>query len=174
MNIDVIAKEIAEVLNAQSEQVARVHKPKNKTYLDHSYSVMGHYYNRAVLIEIEPWGELRIKYDCNNTLLFSISKRNLAAHLGFFRGKRIRTGDVKFDQTLVVRGYDRRKLSFWLMHQEVRDAILSLVPFNCLDFRENLIQYMTRRILEDIITYDIVVKMKALNHLAESLENING
>jgi hypothetical protein len=170
MNIDVIAKEIAEVLNAQSEQVARVHKPN--TYFDHSYSVMGHYYKRAVLIEIEPWGELRLKYDCNNTLLFSISKRNLAAHLGFFRGKRIHTGDVKFDQALVVRGYDRQKLSFWLMHQEVRAAILSLVPFNCLDFRENLLQYMTRIILEDIKTDDIAVKMKALNDLAKSLERI--
>lgn len=172
MNIDVIAKEIAEVLNAQSEQVAQVHKPSAKTYLDHSYSVMGHYNKRAVLIEIEPWGELRIKYDCNNTLLFSISKRNLAAHLGFFRGKRIRTGDVKFDQALVVRGYDRQKLSFWLMHQEIRDAILSLVPFNCLDFRKNLLQYMTKIIIEDKKTYDIIVEMKTLNHLAQSLERI--
>jgi hypothetical protein len=92
--------------------------------------------------------------------------------LGFFRGKRIHTGDVKFDQALVVRGYDRQKLSFWLMHQEVRAAILSLVPFNCLDFRENLLQYMTRIILEDIKTDDIAVKMKALNDLAKSLERI--
>ena len=172
MNIDVFAKEIADVLSTQSEQVAQVHKPRKKSYLDYSYSIMGYYYKRSVLIELEPWGVLRVKFDCNNTLLFSIGKKGFADILNFFRGRRIKTGDVRFDQILVARGYDRKKLTSWLMNKEIRDAILTLVPFKCLDFRENLLQYMIDTNFEGVKVYDLNEKIKTLDRIALSLERI--
>ena len=172
MNIDILAKEIADLLSTQSEHIARVHKPNNKAALDHSYSIMGYYYKRSVLIELEPWGMLRIKLDCNNTLLFSISKKGFADFFNFFGGRRISTGDVRFDQILAARGYDRRKLASWLMNKEVRDAILSLAPFKCFDFRENLLQYMIDIDFDAVKTYDIIEKIKTLDRIALSLERI--
>ena len=165
MDIETLIEEIATAFRVKPD--TKVHIIRSKTWQDHSWTVMGNYLDRATLVELEPWGELWIKLDCESSFLFTVSKRSLAGHFEFWRGKQIKLGDEKFDHVMGVRAYDRQKVSSWLMDQDVRRAVLSLFPFNRLEYRENLLQYKTDIDIENAKIHAIISQLNTLNNIAQ-------
>ena len=134
------------------------------------YSVIGKFKERSVLVDIEPWGEMTLKLDCNINYRFQIRPNSFLARISLLTAKRIFTGDKEFDRSFVVRSNNYRDVSTWLMRREIREAIFTLVPFSNLAFRKNLLQYMSEIELDRPRTDEILNRLRILNDIAVSLE----
>ena len=134
------------------------------------YSVIGKFKERAVLVDIEPWGEMTLKLDCNINYRFQIRSNSFLARISLFAAKRIFTGDKEFDRSFIVRSNNYYGVSTWLMHREIREAIFTLMPFSDLAFRKNLLRYMSDIELDRPRTDEISKRIRVLNDIAVSLE----
>ena len=136
---------------------------------DTKHSIIGKFGGRAVAVDIQPWGEISIKYDCNTTYRFQIRPNSFLARISLIAAKRISTGDKEFDESLLVRT-NYREISTWLARREIREIIASLKPFSELAVRKNLLQYYSKVELDKPRTDEITTKLNILNNIAASLE----
>lgn len=165
--IEIISKEIA------TEIGGSVQRPKpGDRFMPYGtkYSITGKFSGRSVVINLEPWGEVTIKYDCNTNYRFRIRPNSFWTRIGLFKERRVLTGDIEFDRSFVVRTNNYREISNWLMRREIRELIFMLIPYSELAFRRNLLQYNSEIQLDRPRTNEILNKLKILNDIAISLE----
>jgi len=165
--IETILEEIA------SEIGGSVHKPKSSDrFIPYGiqYSITSKFSGRSVVINLEPWGEVTLKYDCNTNYPFRIRPNSFWNRIGLFVERRVLTGDTEFDRSFVVRSNNYREISSWLMRREIRELIFTLTPFSELTFNGNLLQYNSEIQLVHWRANEILSKLKILNDIAVSLE----
>jgi len=165
--IENISKEIA------TEIGGNIQRPKaGDRFMPYGgqYSIIGKYSERSVVINLESWGEVTLKYDCNANYRFRIRPNSFRARIGLFLERSILTGDIEFDRSFVIRSNNHREISNWLMRREIRELIFILTPFSELAFKGNLLQYNSEIQLDRSRTNEILHKLKILNDIAVSLE----
>jgi hypothetical protein len=165
--IETISEEIATKINGSVQRP----KPGGRFMpFGTQYSITGKFSGRSVAINLEPWGEVTLKCDCNANYRFRIRPNSFWARIGLLEERRVLTGDTEFNQSFVVRSNNYREIYNWLMRREIRELLFMLIPFSELAFRGNLLQYNSEIQLDRPRTNEILNKLKILNDIAISLE----
>lgn len=136
------------------------------------YSVIGKLEERPIIVDLEAYGEMLIRIDCNTIYKFQILPNTFVSRINLLKRRRVFLGDKGFDDKFVVRSNFSQKLTEWLMHTEIRESIVNLSPFIHLMFEKGLLRYRSKFNFDQPNTAEIIGKAEILNTIAASLESL--
>ena len=137
------------------------------------YSVIGKLEERPVIIDLEAYGEVLIRIDCNTTYMFQILPNTFFSRFDFLLRQRVFVGEQDFDNKFVVHSNYSQKITEWLMNTEIRESIASLAPFIHLMFKKGLLRYRSKFNVDEPDRAKIINKIEILDTIAASLESLH-
>jgi hypothetical protein len=169
-----IANEIAHFINGRVIKDKAASRFGSIASLPESYCAMGKYRDRAIFINLTPWGEHSIQCDCNIGVCFTIKKKTWINRINIFTRKNVKIGDHRLDTLFDVHCNDKRFIKVWLLDTDARGLLIKTMPFNRLAFAGKVLKCDIDQPLEKVSAPNFISKTETLSKIAETLERTAG
>lgn len=167
-----IADEIARAINGRVIKNKATLGFSSSISLPESYSAMGKFKDRAVMVNLGLWGEHSIQFDCNINDQFTIKKKSWLSKFNIFSMRTIRIRDNELDKLFDVHCNNKRYIQTWLLDTRVRDLLLQIAPFNILYFNGSVLRYDIDQPVSKVNSQDFIKKIHVLRDVVETLEKL--